>query len=715
MNNLSLQYPIWYLLLCLALGVVYAFILYFRDNRFQEQSKWLNATLGAIRALTIAFLATLLLAPLLKSIKTETQKPIIVIAQDVSESVLSDANAAQKADYQQNLSNLVQQLQQNYEVVSFSFGEQVRNGLDTAFSDKATNLSAMLSEVYDRYNNQNLGAFVLASDGIFNRGSNPIYTQANINAPIYAIALGDTIPKRDLILKSALYNQISYLGDRFAIQIDVAAKNCAGQNTNLVVSKVENTGSKVLATLPININQDDFFTTREVILEADKPGVQRYRLTLSSVNGEASTSNNSKDIFIDVLDSRQKILILANSPHPDITAFKQTLDLNKNYEIAISYASEFKNNIADFDFVLLHQLPSATQPITEVRLGLTKQKIPHFYIVGTQTNLSLFNQYQSLLTISGDGRNTDEVQPIVQGNFGLFTLEENILSEVRKFPPVVAPFSNDYRVNPNASVLLRQRIGRIETPRPLLLLGEAEGIKIAVFTAEGIWKWRLFDYLQHQNHNVFNTLVGKTIQYLSLRTDKRRFRVNLANNIFNENEALKFGAELYNESYELVNTPDAKLTIQSSEGENYDYLFNKTDNAYALDAGILPVGNYTFRGTTDYNGQTLIYDGQFSIQPIQLELYATTADHGLLRILSDNSGGALIYPDQINTLPQQIASKGNVKPVLYQTTQTNPIINLKWIFLFTDGLAHFRMVFETLFWCVLSRLDDVFLKCYFLR
>lgn len=212
------------------------------------------------------------------------------------------------------------------------------------------------------------------------------------------------------------------------------------------------------------------------------------------------------------------------------------------------------------------------------------------------------------------------------------------------------------------------------------MLGEAEGIKIGVFAAEGIWKWRLFDYLQHQNHDVFNTLVGKTIQYLSLRTDKRRFRVSLANNIFNENEAVKFGAELYNESYELINTPDAKLTIQSSEGEKYDYLFNKTDNAYALDAGILPVGNYTFRGTTNYNGQELTYDGQFSIQPIQLEVYATTADHALLRILSDNSGGALVYPDQLSDLPQLIAAKGNIKPVLYQTTKTNPIINLKWIF-----------------------------------
>ncbi|MEN0049378.1 MAG: hypothetical protein AAF806_20125, partial [Bacteroidota bacterium] len=583
------------------------------------------------------------------------------------------------------LADLSANLSEEYDLVEYSFGDEVREGLDTAFQDKQSNLSEILTTVYDLYGGQNLGAVVLASDGIYNQGSNPIYTGTKLNAPIYTVALGDTIPKRDLVVKRAFHNKIAYLGDRFAVQIDVAAQNCTGQNTNLVVSKIVNGSSSTLQTIPISINQEDFFTTREVIIEANQAGVQRYRIALSAVNGEASRNNNVKDFFVEVLDARQKILILANAPHPDLTAIKQTLVSNKNYDLKTAYITDLQENIREFDFVVLHQLPSKTNAATNVLSTLNNEKISHLFVVGTQTNLSAFNKAQPLLTIRGDGRNTDFVQGIVQNDFNLFTLEEELKQEVRQFPPLIAPFG-EYRANPNASVLLRQQVGRVDTDRPLFLLGENAGMKVAVLAAEGLWKWRLFDYLQNDNHDIFDELIGKTVQYISLKEDKRRFRVNLDKNIFDENETVVFGAELYNQSYELVNDADVRMVITSSDGKNYDYVFNKTDRAYSLNAGILPVGNYSFNASTTFNGQQLTYQGQFSIQPIQLELYETTANHNILRILSEDYGGELVFADQLGTLAERIQSKGNVKPVIYQTAQTRSVINLKWIFFLLLGL-----------------------------
>jgi len=679
MNNLTFQYPTWFLLLCVALGAAYALILYFRDRRFQEQSKWLNPILGIVRGVLVTIVAILLLSPLLKSILVRTQKPIIVIAQDVSESTKAAFSEAAFETYQTQLFDLTTELSQMYDVKTYSFGSQVKEGIDSVYADKASNISEMLNYTYDLYSNQNLGAVILATDGIYNQGNNPIYSNSKLQATIYTIALGDTIPKKDLILKRVFHNKIAYLGDQFAVQIDIAAQNCAGKTSSLNISKIENGKARVLQTLPVVINQDNFFTTREIYLEADRPGLQRYRIALTGISEEASTENNVKEFFIDVLDARQKILILANAPHPDIAALKQTLSNNKNYEVTTAYSNNFKDKVSDYDFVVLHQLPSKTQAISEIKAALIAQNIPHFFILGTQSNLSAFNQSQSLLTIRGDGRNTDDVQVIVQPDFSLFTLEDVILQNVRQFPPLQAPFG-DYQANPEANVLLRQRIGRIDTPRPLLLLGESNGVKIGVLAGEGIWKWRLFDYLQHDNHDIFNALIGKTMQYVALKEDKRRFRVSPNQNITDENENVSFGAEVYNASYERINTPDVNLVITDESNRNYTFLFDKTETAYRLDAGILPVGNYTFKGTTVLNGETLIAEGQFSVQPIQLEQYETTANHGLLRILSETSNGMLLYPEQMGNLAQQLQAAGKVKPVVYQTTQTRPIIELKWIF-----------------------------------
>ena len=262
------------------------------------------------------------------------------------------------ADFQTQYQTLSENLKKDYEVMEYAFGSEVREGVDFEFKDKISNISDLLNTVYDLHSNQNLGAMILATDGIYNEGSNPVYAGTKLSVPIYTVALGDTTPRRDLILKRVFHNRIAYLGDKFTIQIDIAAQNCAGSSTNLNIYKVNDSGTNKLQQEAIQIDRNDFFTTREIILDADQSGVQRYRISLGKVDGEVSAANNTKDIFVDVLDARQKILIMANSPHPDVTALKQTISNNKNYEVTIDYITSPKANVASFDFVILHQLPS---------------------------------------------------------------------------------------------------------------------------------------------------------------------------------------------------------------------------------------------------------------------------------------------------------------------------------------------------------------------
>ena len=679
MESLSFQYPTYYLIFCALLGLAYAATLYYKDDSFKESSTNWNAILGVLRFLSVTFLAVLLLSPLLKSLLTETKKPVVVIAQDLSESVAAEMDEAARTKYQTDLEAMTNSLSEKFEVVEYGFGNEVRQGIDYKFEDKVSNLSDMLTEVYDLYSNQNLGAVVLATDGIYNEGSNPIYTGTKLSAPIFTIALGDTIPKKDLILKRVFHNKIAYLGDKFSIQVDIAAQNCVDNATTLTVSKIENGVARKLSSKPIAINKNDFFTTEEIILDADRAGVQRFRIAVNAVNGEVTTANNVKDIFVDVLDARQKILLLANSPHPDIGALKRTLEKNKNYEVKTGFATDANLKVDNYDFVVLHQLPSQSNDISAILNTLNTKKIPRLFIVGTQTNLTRFNGVQPVMVIQGDGRNTNDVQGTFATDFSLFKLDDDLKQNLPKFAPLLSPFG-EFKAEGNAQTLLYQRIGKVETKYPLLVLGEENGTKISVLAGEGLWRWRLFDYLQNQNHDIFSELMGKTFQYATLKEDKRRFRIAMDKNIFKENESIVFDAELYNESYELINEPDVSLSVKDGDGKEFPFTFDKNSSGYTLNAGILPVGSYTFRGTTFYNGQTLDYNGQFSVQPVQLEVYETTADHGMLRLLSKQFGGELFYPNQISKLGETVLTKDTIKPVIYQTTKTRSMINLKWIF-----------------------------------
>lgn len=666
-------------------GAAIAGVLYFRDTRFQEKGPWLKWLLATIRFLAIFILSIFLLEPVLRFVQREVRKPIVVLAQDVSESVRNSFKGEARAQYVAQLNTLTEALDADFEVRTYAFGSTMREGLDTAFRDKSSNISDAIRSVADVYGGSPLAAVVLASDGIFNAGSNPIYVRSKLNAPIFTVALGDTTPKKDLVLKRVFYNKIAYLGDQFSIQVDISAVNCAGASTTLSVYKVEDSGDRVILQRPVRIDQSSYFNTQEIILDADKPGVQRYRLVLSKIKGESSAQNNTQEIFVDVLDARQKVLILGLSPHPDISALKQSLQVNKNYQIETAFINEFKGNLTAYDLVIFHQLPSRTQPLTPQLTILNKNRTPRWFVAGLQTDFNRLNQVQNLLGFQADTRSANDVQARVAPNFGLFTLDEKYRVDLPTYPPLSAPFG-EFRASAQAQPLLYQRIRKIDTEYPLLVFGENDGTRIGVLAAEGIWRWRLFNYLQQENHQFIDDLTSKMVQYLSVKEDKRKFRVSVVKNIFDENEPVLFDAELYNNSFERINEPDVRMVITNERGKEFTFTMNKSGNAYALNAGVFPVGNYRFAATVAYSGEQLRAEGKFSVQPVQLEGFETTADHNLLGLLSTQSGGKRLTPDELNALPELIRQLNTAKPVIYESARTRSLINLRWIFGILVGL-----------------------------
>ena len=139
MLDLSFQYPAWFLVFCALLGLGYALLLYYRDTTFREQAPRLHVALGIMRWLVVTILSALLLSPILKNLVTETKKPIVVLAQDQSESVGTDLQGAALDQYKQQWKTLHDNLAEQYEVHELAFGDKAREGVDFTFQDKVTN------------------------------------------------------------------------------------------------------------------------------------------------------------------------------------------------------------------------------------------------------------------------------------------------------------------------------------------------------------------------------------------------------------------------------------------------------------------------------------------------------------------------------------------------------------------------------------------------
>ncbi|MCF8303774.1 MAG: hypothetical protein K9I94_10910 [Bacteroidales bacterium] len=674
----------WFIPLCLVGGALYAFILYYRerDNEFSARLRWMLAT---FRFVAVSIIAFLLLSPLVKTISEVKEKPIVVIAQDNTRSVVTNRDSSYyNSEYLQRLQQVAGQLEEGYEVKTYSFGEEVNEGLPEDFTGRQTNFDELFESLRTRFTNRNVGALVLASDGIYNRGMNPVYSARNLEFPVYTVALGDTTLPRDLILTEVNSNRIAYSGNKFPMEAIVQANRLKGKRVSLTVSSE----GKNLYSKEITITSDQFSTKVSFQLEAGEKGLKRYDVQLEAVGNERSTANNSKQVFIEVLEGKQKILLLANTPHPDIKAIKEAISGNFNYEIESTYIDEFGGNTEEYNLVILHQLPPGN-PLNRRKIEQVMQAdIPVLFVIGTQTNLVAFNRLNTGLRIVIQGDQQNEALPVVNERFALFNISNSAKSAVKKYPPLISPFA-DYQMPNSARVFMHQQIGSVTTDKPLVVFNESSGRKTGVIAGEGLWRWRLYNYSQQRNHEAFNEIINKMIQYLSVKEEKKRFRV-MAENNYLENRAVTFEAELYNASYELVNEPEVELTIEDEEGKQYPFGFSRTGNAYRLKAGTFPVGNYTWQARTTLGEEVFTDNGQFSVSPLNIETVKTIADHGLMYRLAQRHDGEMLYPANLDQLPDMINQRDDVKTLSYGRERYEDLVSLEWLFFVILALLAFE-------------------------
>ena len=426
------------------------------------------------------------------------------------------------------------------------------------------------------------------------------------------------------------------------------------------------------------IDKTNFFKSFQIELEANQVGNVKYIATVDKLNNEVSSANNSRNIYLEVLDARQKILFLANATHPDIKAYKSIIKSNKNYELDIRLAGEDVANIRQYDIVVLHNLPSEKHQIPLILEEINKTKRPVFFINGANTSPAAFNKSQEVMTVRGGNNSLNDITPILTDNFELFTLEESLGAELNKYVPLKVLFG-EYKAQATANVLLYQKIGNVDTQYPLLAYSNVNNHKQAVMSGEGMWRWRIFEYQEFENTNNSSTLISKTLQYISQKEDKRQFRAFVSRNAFKENENITFDAQLYNQNYEPINNTEAELTIKNSDGENFKYNFSKTNNYYFVDAGRFPEGNYTFSASTNFSGKNLTASGKFSVESILKEQYDLTARHDLLHDLSNKFGGKVIFPSEVSSLNAILNDNDKIKPILYQKSETTPVLDLWWL------------------------------------
>ncbi len=677
MQRLLFEQSPYFILLCIAAGVGYAYILYTGNHTWSKRT---NQILFTLRAVVVSFLAFLLLGPVLKLITNEYEKPTWVFLIDSSTSVGEVIDSVGQGRLISNLSETKTAIENaGYEVKWKDLGGNDIASLKA--NSPTSDLNRGIQNVVNEFEGKNLAGVVLVSDGIYNSGASPLYTPVRI--PIYSVGLGDTTSRVDLILKNVAFNKIAYQGNKFPLKAQVLMQGVENQDVSVTVhkdgkvliSQQKNTGNKSLV---------DF----DFQLEAIEKGIQRYDVSVKPIDQENNRRNNAMSIFIEVVDGKKKIVLIAPAPHPDIKALKSVLEKNANYEFivhipGVANADDSYLKPGAAELFIFHQAVDNAGKTLPLYNSLSKGSSSLLVMLGSQSNLRMLPANQIPIQFDYKGQ-WDEVTPVVNSSFGDFGFSENSNGIFSRYPPVQVPFGK-FVFPAKARVLLYQRIGSVITDRPLLLSWEDGDRKIATMIGEGLWRWRLNEFADNGNTEIFDELFSKLIQYLSTQEDKRKFRSFPLQNEFSDSEAVVIESQVYNDLFELIYGNTIQLQLRDEQGKvtNYNYSTSPGGSRYRI--GGLKQGVYRFKATTVLNDKTEEVNGQFLVKAQNIEAQNLTADFNLLRKLSNETGGKFYKTDQISLLASDL-EKTKTASLIHSEETFNQLINLKWVFFLLLGL-----------------------------
>ena len=673
--NLTTAYSLWLAPLCVLLGVLYAWVLYRRAQHQHGWARWLVLTLSTLRAMVVAVLAFFLLEPMVRIWLREVRKPVVVIAHDGSSSlVIGGDTAAIRIAYAEALEQLSRKLGDKFQVSTFTYGQQVRDGLHFDQGDKRTDMDQLLREVYDRFSGPDLGAVILDGDGIYNRGRDPRYAANRLAVPVYTIAMGDTTVHPDLVLKAAEHNRITFLGNEFPILARIEARHLRGARTRVVVAQE----GKELVSKDLTVTGDPLFVEVPLLVKATRPGLQRFSVVLNAVEGEVTTENNRLEVYVDVVDDRQKILLLAESPHPDLAAIRMALSSLEGYEVQLAMATDPGADADDYDLVILHQLPSQRARIDGLLKRCADRNIPICVVLGAASDLGRVTALGAGVEVIGMQRTFTDAQASFNKDFNLFELDPVLVRAFERFPPLQVPFG-DYEAGPGAMVLFEQKVGVVRTAHPLIAFQQVGDRHVATICGEGLWRWRMADHQHNGSTARFDGLMHKLVQFLALRVSKDRFRVHHPAE-FAEGERVIMTADLYNPAFELVNDPEATVVIRDEAGRDYPFSFSRGSIAYRLDAGSLPPGQYTWSARVEFGGEKFTDKGEFLVNELVAERLNTVADHGLLADLAAVSGAAMVRSGELDRIADILMERKDLVAQSHAQASFSDLIGLRWIF-----------------------------------
>ncbi|TDP03033.1 hypothetical protein [Flavobacterium sp. 245] len=646
------------LLLSLVIAGGLSYFQYFFKAKNKSNLIWF---LAFLRFLAIFGLLVLLINPIISKSSLEITKTPLAIAVDNSSSIealKSDKKAVEL--YQKLISNPA--LKEKFEIQSYQFDTDFKSSDKFDFKGKQTNLDEVAKNL--KSINKNLTfPTVIITDGNQTTGNDYVYRFDPVNK-VYPLVVGDTTTFFDLKINQLNVNKYAFHKNKFPVEVFLQYSGDKGTTADFTISQ----GNSIVAKEKVSFSPSKKTASINLLLPADKVGLQLFRASISSNAKEKNSYNNIKNFAVEIIDQKSTIAIVSTINHPDIASLKRAIEVNAQRKVILVKPNDI-SQLQEASVLVLYQPNASFKTIFDNNKAAGRNT---FIITGNNTDFNFLNQQQNNLIFKMSGQTEDYLSEF-QSQFNLFAIDD---IGFENFPPLQNAFGT-ITTNGNVSILLSSRIRNVSTNAPLLAFAENQGKRTAFLLGENSWKWRLQSHIDNQSFEKYDVFIDKIIQFLATSTSKKSLVVT-HESFYNSGDELVINAQYFNKNYEF--DEKARLTIsvtntETKQSKNYDLL--KGNNSYSVNLDGLTAGKYNFT-VKELNSNTS-YSSHFEILDFDIEKQFVNPDVLKLKQLALQTNGKAFFENQADDLINTLLENKEYKSIEKNVSTKTPIIDWVWL------------------------------------
>ncbi len=652
----------------------------------------LRITLTVLRSLALFLLFLVIGEPLLSLVTRTRENPTVMVLIDNSKSMgIRDGKGSRQENVNSVLRSSALGRLSNGEIQYAIVDSRTRVLSDFStdsitFLGDGTDLVAAFQQAKEAAASRNIQSVVLISDGNSTTGSNPIYEAMELGIPVFTIGIGDTSEQKDILIRKAITNAITYVGNRVPVQITLKSTGYGSERVEVTLSDEKEVVDRRVVTLERG--------TREYALTfgyvPKTEGTQKLTVAVSPLPGELTTQNNRFSLFTRVLKSKMKVLMIAGSPNPDVAFIRRALENDPNVEVVTRierrdgqfYEGDLTQQILDeTECLVLIGFPttsSSLQTVTAVLQAVSSGKGVLLVLSRTIDLARLRMLDQALpVTVVGGAMPARQSGSVVAGGEEyqafLSVLESHLTHPIMKLTDAQTPLETwshlpplfksqaQFIAKPESEILAQTRIQTTTLSDPLLVIRTINSRKSVAFLGYGVWRWKMLS--DERSTTVLDQFLSNAVRWLTTREDEKRVRVRTSKEQFTTQEVVDFTAQVYDENYRPIENAQVVATIRH-DGRTHELRLDPIGNGqYEGSLEGLGEGDYKYSAQVTVNGNTIGEDrGSFSIGNINVEFLETRMNKPLLEQIAARTGGKYYDPSAIASLPNDIASLHNFQP-----------------------------------------------------